>query len=134
MYIRWICINDICLSRLYTYTYIIGHRNKTLIHLALLSGGGVGLVYSGWLGNHKEAVALKTLFDPRVDEAIKQDFMDELLIHRYVVIYIGIANHSSPTNIHITLFLVSVCPTNQSYPYSHTYTTTVNSIIPISSA
>ena len=45
-------------------------------------GGGVGIVYSGWFGD--DAVALKTLFDPRVDESLKQEFMDELLCMRSV--------------------------------------------------
>jgi serine/threonine-protein kinase CTR1 len=43
-----------------------------------IGGGGVGLVYNGRYQG--EDVALKTLFDPRVDADLKQEFMDELLI------------------------------------------------------
>jgi serine/threonine protein kinase len=43
-----------------------------------IGGGGVGLVYNGRYNG--EVVALKTLFDPRVDAALKQEFIDELLI------------------------------------------------------
>ena len=41
-----------------------------------IGGGGFAIVYEGrWKGKH---VALKTLFDPRVGEKLKQEFMDEL--------------------------------------------------------
>jgi tRNA A-37 threonylcarbamoyl transferase component Bud32 len=41
-----------------------------------IGGGGFAIVYEGhWKGKH---VALKTLFDPRVDDKLKQEFMDEL--------------------------------------------------------
>jgi len=41
-----------------------------------IGGGGFAIVYEGhWNGKH---VALKTLFDPRVKEKLKQEFMDEL--------------------------------------------------------
>jgi len=43
-----------------------------------IGGGGVGIIYSGWYGD--ERVALKTLFDPRVDEKLKNEYMDELLV------------------------------------------------------
>jgi hypothetical protein len=43
-----------------------------------IGGGGVGIVYDGWWGD--KPVALKTLFDPRVDEALKEEFMDELIV------------------------------------------------------
>lgn len=43
-----------------------------------IGGGGVGIVYNGRYKG--EPVALKTLFDPRVDEQLKQEYMDELLI------------------------------------------------------
>lgn len=57
-----------------------------------IGGGGVALVHRGIY--RKNSVALKTLFDPRVDEALKQDFMDELLVmsklkHPNVVSLIG---------------------------------------------
>ena len=43
-----------------------------------IGGGGVGIVYDGWWG--EKPAALKTLFDSRVDEQLKQEFMDELLV------------------------------------------------------
>ncbi|KAL4172009.1 hypothetical protein KRP22_007185 [Phytophthora ramorum] len=57
-----------------------------------IGGGGVALVHRGIY--RKQSVALKTLFDPRVDEALKQEFMDELLVmsklkHPNVVTLIG---------------------------------------------
>lgn len=43
-----------------------------------ISGGGVGEIHLGkW--NGKE-VALKTLFDPRINEDLKQEFMNELIV------------------------------------------------------
>ncbi|KAG6955515.1 hypothetical protein JG688_00011916 [Phytophthora aleatoria] len=47
-----------------------------------IGGGGVALVHRGIY--RKNSVALKTLFDPRVDEALKQEFMDELLVMRSI--------------------------------------------------
>ncbi|OQR96224.1 serine/threonine protein kinase [Achlya hypogyna] len=57
-----------------------------------IGGGGVGIVYSGTYRGRP--VALKTLFDPRVDKALKDEFMDELLVmsklkHPHVVNFIG---------------------------------------------
>ncbi|CAK4697160.1 unnamed protein product [Aphanomyces euteiches] len=57
-----------------------------------IGGGGVGIVYRGKYLS--KPVALKTLFDPRVDDALKQEFMDELhvmskLNHPNVVAFIG---------------------------------------------
>lgn len=41
-----------------------------------IGGGGFAIVYEGyWKDKH---VAFKTLFDPRVDEKLKREFMDEL--------------------------------------------------------
>jgi serine/threonine protein kinase len=41
-----------------------------------IGGGGFAIVYEGyWKNKH---VAFKTLFDPRVDEKLKREFMDEL--------------------------------------------------------
>ena len=52
----------------------------------------MGVIYKGWLKG--EAVALKTLFDPRVDEKLKKEYMDELLVmsklsHSNVVKFLG---------------------------------------------
>ncbi|EQC27782.1 TKL protein kinase [Saprolegnia diclina VS20] len=57
-----------------------------------IGGGGVGIVYSGTYRD--QPVALKTLFDPRVDQALKDEYMDELLVmsklqHPHVVHFIG---------------------------------------------
>ncbi|CAK4261392.1 unnamed protein product [Aphanomyces euteiches] len=57
-----------------------------------IGGGGVGIVYRGKYLS--KPVALKTLFDPRVDDSLKQEFMDELhvmskLNHPNVVAFIG---------------------------------------------
>ena len=43
-----------------------------------IGGGGVALVYKGWWGD--DPVAIKTLFDPKVDAKLKQEYMDELLL------------------------------------------------------
>jgi hypothetical protein len=43
-----------------------------------IGGGGAGIVYSGRFQG--APVALKTLFDPNIDDALKQEFMDELLV------------------------------------------------------
>ena len=45
-----------------------------------IGGGGVGVIYRGFYNG--EAVALKTLFDPRVDDDLKQEYMDELFVMR----------------------------------------------------
>jgi serine/threonine protein kinase len=57
-----------------------------------IGGGGVGVIYKGWF--HDRPVALKTLFDPRVDERLKQEYMDELLVmsklrHSNIVSFLG---------------------------------------------
>ena len=58
----------------------------------IIGGGGVGLIYKGWFRG--EEVALKTLFNPRVDEKLKKEYMDELLImsklkHSNIVSFLG---------------------------------------------
>jgi serine/threonine protein kinase len=57
-----------------------------------IGGGGVGIIYNGWFRN--EPVALKTLFDSRVSEDLKKEYMDELIImskvnHSNIVNFIG---------------------------------------------
>ncbi|TYZ60506.1 hypothetical protein PybrP1_007958 [[Pythium] brassicae (nom. inval.)] len=57
-----------------------------------IGGGGVALVHRGFY--RQQLVAVKTLFDPRVDAELKQEFMDELLVmsklrHKNVVGLIG---------------------------------------------
>ena len=58
----------------------------------MIGGGGVGVIYKGWLKG--EEVALKTLFDPRVDERLKKEYLDELLVmskvkHSNIVTFLG---------------------------------------------
>lgn len=58
----------------------------------LIGGGGVGVIYKGWWRNQK--VALKTLFDPRISEDLKKEYMDELLVmsklsHSNIVKFLG---------------------------------------------
>ena len=69
-----------------------------------IGGGGVALVYKGWWGD--DPVAIKTLFDPKVDAKLKQEYMDELLVmselkHRNVVTFYGACMAVSYT--HLTL-------------------------------
>jgi hypothetical protein len=50
------------------------------------------VIYKGWLRG--EPVALKTLFDPRVDEKLKKEYLDELLVmskvkHSNIVEFLG---------------------------------------------
>ena len=57
-----------------------------------IGGGGFAIVYKGaW---KKRAVAIKAIFDPRVDDQVKKEFMDELLVmnqvqHKNIVTMIG---------------------------------------------
>lgn len=72
-----------------------------------IGGGGVGIVYSGWYQD--ESVALKTLFDTRVTEELKQEYMDELLIlsklrHPNIVDFYGAA--MKPPNL---CFVMELC-------------------------
>lgn len=57
-----------------------------------IGGGGVGVIYKGWFGD--KPVALKTLFDTRVGEDLKKEYMDELLVmskvkHSNIVEFMG---------------------------------------------
>lgn len=57
-----------------------------------IGGGGIGVIYHGYYRN--EPVALKTLFDPRVSEELKQEYLNELLVmsrvrHSNIVRFIG---------------------------------------------
>ena len=75
-----------------------------------IGGGGVGLIHRGRLG--REAVALKTLFDARVDARLKQEFLDEVLVlsrlrHPNIVKFLG-ANVQPP---HL-FFAMELCTTS----------------------
>jgi serine/threonine protein kinase len=57
-----------------------------------IGGGAVGIIYKGWFRD--SPVALKTLFDPRVDDKLKREYMDELLVmsklnHSNIVSFLG---------------------------------------------
>ena len=57
-----------------------------------LAGGGVGEIHKGWFRG--QAVALKTLFDPRINEELKKEYMDELIVmskvkHSNIVNFLG---------------------------------------------
>ena len=72
-----------------------------------IGGGGFAIVYEGyWKGRH---VALKTLFDPRVDEKLKKEFMDELHVmsslHHPNVVELFAANVTPPK----MLFIMELC-------------------------
>jgi len=73
----------------------------------LIGGGGVGVIYKGWYKG--EEVALKTLFDPRVDENLKKEYLDELLVmsrlkHSNVVSFLGAC--MTPPNL---CFVMELC-------------------------
>ena len=72
-----------------------------------IGGGGFAIVYEGyWKGRH---VALKTLFDPRVDEKLKKEFMDELHVMSSLnhpnVVELFAANVKPPK----MLFIMELC-------------------------
>ncbi len=82
----------------------------------VIGGGGAGMIYMGWY--HDKAVALKTLFDPRVDENLKQEYLDELLVmsklsHSNIVTFMG-ASMSSPN----LFFMMELCE-GSLYNYLH---------------
>ena len=57
-----------------------------------IGGGGFAIVYEGWWRD--ENVALKAMFDPRAEEAQKQEYMDELHVmsqvnHPHIVRLLG---------------------------------------------
>ncbi len=57
-----------------------------------IGGGGVGVIYKGWWRD--QPVALKTLFDARIGQDLKQEYMDELLVmskvkHSNIVQFMG---------------------------------------------
>ena len=75
-----------------------------------IGGGGVGLIYNGWFG--ERPVAVKTLMDSRMDEALKQEYLDELLVmsklrHSNIVEFIGAS--MTPPNL---CFVMELCETS----------------------
>lgn len=75
-----------------------------------ISGGGAGIIYKGYW--KKKAVALKTLFDARISEDLKKEYMDELLVmskvdHSNIVKFLGAC--MTPPNL---CFLMELCDTS----------------------
>ena len=82
----------------------------------IIGGGGVGVIYMGWYKD--KTVALKTLFDPRVDESLKQEYLDELLVmskikHSNIVSFMG----ACLTSPHL-FFMMELCE-NSLYTLLH---------------
>jgi serine/threonine protein kinase len=72
-----------------------------------IGGGGVGIVYNGWFKG--QPVALKTLFDNRIGEDLKREYMDELLVmskvhHSNIVDFLGAC--MTPPNL---CFVMEMC-------------------------
>lgn len=72
-----------------------------------IGGGGVGMIYKGWYKD--EPVALKTLFDSRIGEDLKKEYMDELLVlskvkHTNIVKFLGAC--MTPPNL---CFVMEMC-------------------------
>lgn len=72
-----------------------------------IGGGGIGVIHRGyWKSN---AVAIKTLFNPRVTDDVKQEYMDELLVmsklnHSNIVAFYGAC--MTPPNL---CFVMELC-------------------------
>uniref|UniRef100_K3WIV5 Protein kinase domain-containing protein n=1 Tax=Globisporangium ultimum (strain ATCC 200006 / CBS 805.95 / DAOM BR144) TaxID=431595 RepID=K3WIV5_GLOUD len=87
----------------------LGWKNISFKELTVceqIGGGGVALVHCGFY--RQQTVALKTLFDPRIDDELKQEFVDELLVmsklrHRNIVSLIGAC--MEPLNLCIVMEL-----------------------------
>lgn len=74
-----------------------------------IGGGGVGIIYKGYWKKKNKVVALKTLFDTRISEDLKQEYLDELLVmsrvkHSNIVKFLG-AN-MIPPNLY---FMMEFC-------------------------
>ena len=72
-----------------------------------IGGGGVGIVFNGWFRGRP--VALKTLFDNRIGEDLKREYMDELLVmskvkHSNIVHFLGAC--MTPPNL---CFVMEMC-------------------------
>lgn len=72
-----------------------------------IGGGGVGVIYRGYYKD--QPVALKTLFDSRIGEDLKKEYMDELLVlskvkHTNIVQFLGAC--MTPPNL---CFVMEMC-------------------------
>jgi serine/threonine protein kinase len=78
------------------------------IHVGdMIGGGGVGIIYKGQFRGKQ--VALKALFDTRIGEDLKREFMDELLVmsklqHSNIVTFLGAC--MTPPNL---CFVMEIC-------------------------
>ena len=75
-----------------------------------IGGGGVGVIYRGYYKD--QSVALKTLFDSRIGEDLKKEYMDELLVlskvkHSNIVTFLGAC--MTPPNL---CFVMEMCETS----------------------
>ncbi len=75
----------------------------------IIGGGGVGVIYSGNIRRTNDPVAIKTLFDPRVSEDLRQEYLDELLVlsritHSNIVTFHG----ACMTSPHL-FFVMELC-------------------------
>lgn len=72
-----------------------------------IGGGGIGVIHRGTFRNMP--VAVKTLFNPRVTDEVKQEYMDELLVmskvkHSNIVSFLGAC--MTPPNL---CFVMELC-------------------------
>lgn len=72
-----------------------------------IGGGGAGVIFKGFW--KRQPVALKALFDPRISEELKREFMDELIVmsrveHSNIVKFLGAC--LSPPNL---CFVMEIC-------------------------
>lgn len=72
-----------------------------------IGGGGIGVIHRGTFRN--EPVAVKTLFNPRVTDEVKQEYLDELLVmsklsHSNIVSFLGAC--MTPPNL---CFVMELC-------------------------
>lgn len=75
----------------------------------VLGGGGAGVIYKGYIRGNNQAVALKTLFDVRVCEDTRREYLNELsvlrrLSHSNIVTFLGACN--SPPHL---FFAMELC-------------------------
>lgn len=75
-----------------------------------IGGGGIGIIYQGRFRG--QDVAIKTLFNPRVTEDVKKEYLDELLVmtklqHSNIVKFLG-ANLTPPN----LCFVMELCETS----------------------
>lgn len=80
---------------------------KYLLLIKYWIGGGIGVIHKGYY--HNEPVAIKTLFNPKVTNEVKQEYLDELLImskvnHSNIVKFIGAC--MTPPNL---CFVMELC-------------------------